>query len=322
MAAQSSSAEGALRSAGIRPLESKPLVAAIRDIANKPGYAANDLIEGATSNVAEAIKKYTEAGGVIDAYRLDAIRKNAVDATIAKLRPSLDATAQRNAAAGVMSNLKPLIDDAIKNAGGGDDWAKYLATHSKGMQEIAKKKLTGEALKLYNQTNKDAFVNLVKNESPEVVEKFLGPGNYNIGVALADDTMQVLRKKADEHLARMASRQQASDGQRALATLVMQNTSRLRFPSLVNAWAATGNRVLSELETRLGTKTTAALSKAMQDPKTAANLLEYLPPSDRNKFIKLLNNPPKAVQQGAGTTTRTVINSLAPESENQNALVD
>jgi len=281
------------------------------------------LVEGSVQRVAEDIAKWTSQGGIIDAKALEAIRKNAVNAAIAKLRPGADATSQRNLAAGVMSNIKPLIDDAIE-AAGGVGWRDYLATHAKGMRNIAEKKLTGEALALF-KNNKNEFVRLVQNESPDSVEKILGPGSYNIALELANSTMDVLRKQASSHLDRVAASTQATEGQKALATLVSQNTSMFRFPSLVNVWATVGNKTISELEKRLGVKTTKTLSDAMQSPKTAANLLESLPASERNKIVQLLNNPSMLGVKGA-TITRpaampaTPTNALAPAQQNQNAM--
>jgi hypothetical protein len=316
--AQATGAEKALRSVGIKPLEGAPLADQIAGISQNKAYAKNDLIKGAADNVAEGIREWTGRNGIIDADALEAIRKNAVDAAIARLRPGADATTQRNAAAGVMSKIKPLIDNAIEEAGG-TGWREYLTTHAKGMQKIAEKKLTGEALDLY-KNNKDAFVRLVQNESPEVVEKFLGPNRYNIAVELADSTMGVLRKQASDHLLRVASAKQATEGQKALATLVAQNTSMVRLPSFVNAWAAAGNKTISELEKRIGQKTVKALSDAMQSPESAANLLESLPPSERNRVIQFLNNPGELKQRVAAQTIRGATNALAGESENQNAL--
>jgi hypothetical protein len=320
---QATGAEKALRSVGIKPLEGTPLADQIASISKNPSFAENDLIEGSVQQVANGIRKWTGSNGVIDANALEAIRKNAVDAAIAKLRPGVDATSQRNLAASVMSKIKPAIDDAIEAAGGAG-WRDYLATHAKGMRNIAEKKLTGEALALF-KNNKNEFVRLVQNESPDAVEKILGPGSYNIALELADSTMDVLRKQATGHLDRVAASKQATDGQKALATLVSQNTSVLRFPNLINAWAAAGNKTISELEKRIGVKTTKTLSDAMQDPQTAANLLESIPASERNKIIQLLNNPSVLGLKGAAVTRAAAMpaaptNALAPQSENQNAL--
>lgn len=311
-------AADALRKSGIQPLRGDALVSSIKGIGNNPEFAGNDLIAGALRNVSDDVAKWTNSGGVIDLVALDAIRKNSVNAAIQQLRPGMDAASQRNAAAGVLSRIKPVIDDAIETAGG-TGYRDYLKKHAELSQKIAEKELTGEAFKLY-KNNKDAFVRLVQNESPEVVEKFLGPGKYNIAVELADNTMNVLRKQAEDHLLRVASADQATKGTKALANLVAQNTSMLRFPSFVNAWAAAGNRTIGELEKRLGQKTMKVLSDAMQSPESAANLLEALPPSERNRVIQFLNNPGELKQRVAGQATRVVTNALAGESENQNAL--
>ena len=243
--AQATGAEKALRSVGIKPLESAPLIQRISATADNPAFAGNDLISGAVKNVADDIAKWTNQGGIIDANALEAIRKNSVNAAIAKLRPGADATAQRNLAAGVLAKIKPAIDDAIEGAGGAG-WRDYLTTHAKGMRNIAEKKLTGEAARLW-KSDKDAFVRLVQNESPDVVEKFLGPGNYNIAKELSDDTMTVLQKQAEKRLTELAIKEQVTEGGAALAQLLKQETSRFRLPSLLNFWASAGNKTLSEL---------------------------------------------------------------------------
>lgn len=287
--AQAAGAEKTLRSFGIKPLEGASLADKIAAIPKNPSFAENDLIEGAATNVADAIRKWTGSNGVIDANALEAIRKNAIDATIAKMRPGADATTQRNLAAKVMSNIKPLIDDAIEGAGG-SGWRDYLQAHTKGMQLVNEKKLTGEALRLW-KTDKDAFVRLVQNESPDVVEKFLGPGNYNIANELADSTLSVLQKEAEKHLTKMSVKQQVGEGGETLSKLLKQEASRFRFPSFLSFWASAGNKTLSELERNIGTKTMDKLTEAMKTPEGAANLLETLPAVERNHVLKLISDP-------------------------------
>jgi len=315
--AQATGAEKALRSVGIKPLESTSLIQRISATADNPSFAGNDLISGAVKNVADDIAKWTNQGGVIDANALEAIRKNSVNAAIAKLRPGADATAQRNLAAGVLAKIKPAIDDAIEGAGGAG-WRDYLTTHAKGMRNIAEKKLTGEAARLW-KSDKDAFVRLVQNESPDVVEKFLGPGNYNIAKELSDDTMSVLQKQAEKRLTELAIKEQVTEGGAALAQLLKQETSRFRLPSLLNFWASAGNKTLSELEQRIGAKTMAQLTQAMKTPQGAAELLETLPAAERNRVFNLMTKPQTWKPGTAAATGVAVKNALAPE-ENQNAL--
>jgi len=315
-------AADALRSMGVKPLEGGKLVESISTLANKPEFAGNDVLAGAVKNVADDIAKWTSSGGVIDAKALEAIRKNSVNAAIAQLRPGADATAQRNLAAGVMSKIKPLIDDAIEGAGG-TGWRDYLTKHSEGMRKIAETKLSGEALRLW-KTDKDAFVRLVQNESPDVVEKFLGPGNYNIATELADSTMAVLQKQAEKRLTELSIKEQVSEGGAALAQLLKQETSRFRFPSFLNFWASAGNKALSELEQRLGAKTMSKLTEAMKTPEGAADLLKTLPAVERNQVLQILSNP-STLKEGGGKAAQAIrtgasVNMLNASNENQNAL--
>jgi hypothetical protein len=282
-------AANALRSVGIKPLEGNQLVRNISAIGNNPNYAGNDLLQGAIKNVADDIAQWTASGGVIDARALDAIRKNSVNAAIARLRPGMDANSQRNLASSVLSDIRPALVDAIEQSGG-KGYRQYLADYTKGMQTIAQRKLTGEAMRLY-KTNPDEFVRLVQNESPEAVEKILGPGKYNIGVELADSTMGVLRDLANKRLTQISVSQQSTEGQKAVAELVKQNTSLVRLPSFINVFAAAGNKAISEYEKALGVKTMKTLTEAMKSPQSAANLLDALPTNEKNRVTRLLTDP-------------------------------
>lgn len=307
-------AADALRSVGIKPLEGGKIADTVRSVANNPEFAGNDILLGAVKNVADDVAKWTGSGGVIDAKALDAIRKNSVNAAIQQLRPGMDATAQRNLAASVMSDIKPVLIDAIEQAGG-TGYRQYLADYTKGMQKIAEKKLSGEALNLW-KTNKDEFVRLVQNESPDVVEKILGPGKYNIASELADTTMATLQEQAKKRLTEVAIKEQVAGGQDALKTLLLDNMSKLRLPSYITAIAATTNKALSILENKIGKKTMAALTEALKTPEGAADLLATLPGQERIRVFNLLSNPSQWTSGGkaavTGATT-TGVNALAPD---------
>jgi len=297
-------AANALRSVGIKPLEGSQLARNISAIGNNPNFAGNDLLQGAIKNVADDITQWTASGGVIDARALDAIRKNSVNAAIAKLRPGMDASAQRNLASSVLSDIRPALVDAIEQAGG-KGYRQYLADYTKGMQRISQRKLTGEAMRLY-KTNPDEFVRLVQNESPETVEKILGPGKYNIGVELADSTMGVLRDIANKRLTQISVSEQSTEGQKVVAELVKQNTSLFRLPSFINVLAAAGNKAISEYEKAIGVKTMKTLTEAMKNPQSAANLLDALPVSEKNRVTQLFTNP---------SSLRTLTQSVAEQQQ-------
>jgi hypothetical protein len=316
-------AADAMRSVGIKPLEGGKIADTVRNVANNPEFAGNDILIGAVKNVADDIAKWTSSGGIIDAKALDAIRKNSVNAAIQQLRPGMDATAQRNLAASVMNDIKPTLIDAIEQAGG-TGYRQYLADYSKGMQKIAEKKLAGKALEMW-KGNKDEFVRLVQNESPEVVEKILGPGKYNIAVELADDAMAVLQEQAKKRLTDIAVKEQVTAGQDALKQLLLDNMSKLRVPSYLSAVAATTNKALGILENKIGSKTMSTLTEALKTPQGAADLLATLPGEERVKVLKLLSDPnqwksgTKAVATG---TTTMGVNALAPDRYENNALAN
>jgi hypothetical protein len=316
-------AADSLRSVGIKPLESQSLINSVSAVANKPEFAGNDLLSGAVKNVADDIAKWTNGGGIIDAKALDAIRKNSVNAAIQQLRPGADATTQRNLAASVLDKIKPVLVDAIEEAGG-KGYRQYLQDYSNGMQRIAERNLTGEALNMF-KTNKDAFVRLVQGNSPETVEKILGPGNYDIAKEVADNTTTTLQAQAEKVIRDAQIKSQVSAGQDALKELLIQNTSKLRLPSYLSAVAATTNKALNILENKIGVKTMQTLTEAFKSPEATANLLDTLPASERNRVLRLLSKPElwKATPLGAaGGVTVGTVNSLAPQSENQNALAE
>lgn len=302
----------ALEKAGFRPLKADVVTSELGKVLARPEYAGNDIMEGAVRNVAEDITKWTEKNtGVIPAAALDSIRRNAVNAAVARLRPGLDATAQRNAAAGVLSQIKPMIDDAIEQAGG-TGYRQYLARHAEGMQKIAEQKLTGEALRMW-KTDKEGFLRLVNNESPETVEKILGPGNYDIAKNLAADSFGVLKGEAAKIVADKSVASQSAQGREALELLLQQNKSRLRIVNWLNPAVTAMNKGLDILERNLDAKTMQILAEAMKSPKGASDLLAAVPPAERSKILKILNNPQN--WGSTGQAVRSGVNALAVSDE-------
>jgi len=304
-------AADSLRSVGIKPLNAPALVSKIQGLATAPEFAGNDIMSTAVKNVADDIAKWTTSGGLIDAVALDAIRKNSVNAAIRQLNPGADATTQRNLAASVMTKLKPVIDDAIVNAGG-VGYKDYLAAYAKGAQQIAEKKLSGKALDLF-KTNKDEFVRLVEGNSPDTVEKILGPGSYNIAKDVSENTLNVLRDQATKVVREANIKTQVAEGQDALKELLTQHLSKVRLPSYITAVAATTNKAIQILENKIGTKTMRTLTEAFKTPQGAADLLNTLPANERSKVLQLISDPSKW-----GGVVPGAVNALSPD--NQNAL--
>ena len=107
-----------------------------------PEFAGNDPLKKTIGSVVDEIKNYTDAGGIIDAAALEGIRKNAVNNYLSTL--PMDPQVRQKAAAKIVGEIKPVIDDAIE-AAGGRGWRDYLNTYSRWAQEINANKLAGAA---------------------------------------------------------------------------------------------------------------------------------------------------------------------------------
>jgi hypothetical protein len=295
----------------VPPVDISKVVRDVRTLAGRPEFAGNDVVEGSMRNIAQDLLRHSQngAGEVIDAVALDALRKNSINAAIAKLRPGIDAASQKKLAASVMGDVKPLIDDAL-----GDPYKAYLKAHSEGMQKIAEKKLMGEGLNLW-KTNKDGFVNLVEGNSPEVVEKILGPGKFNIAKDLADSHVKVLQEQAVKALRDRSVKAQVSQGQESLKNLLIDDMSKIRLPSYLSVITSTTNKALDTLERKMGKETMNALAKASESPEAARKLLEALPAKERVRVLNILRNP-QSWSQGGSAMVRGASTQAIP-SDNQ-----
>ena len=314
-----------LRSYGIKPIEGAPLVQNIMGIADNPAFAGNDVLAGAVRNVADDIAKWTSSGGVVDARALDAIRKNSVNAAIEKLRPGLDATSQKKLAASVLSDIKPLLIDAIEGAGG-TGYRKYLENYTKGMQNIGQTKLGAQAMDLYKKSPQQ-FVDLVEGNSPEMVEKVFGSGNYDIAVEMSKDALKTLKGAAQQVKTGAEVAKQATAGEQALVELMKDNVSTLKLPNVFSVVATTTNKALDILEKKVGKATMAKLTEAAKTSKSFDELLNTLPASERNIVLKTIRDPSqwkiskevaKASEKARGGVVAGA-NALS-EDKNQNAL--
>jgi hypothetical protein len=323
------SAADSLEAHGLKPLESAPLVQRITGILGDPksGVAGNDVMEAAVRNVADDIAKWTNKVGVIDANALEAIRKNSVDAAVAKMRPGLDQTAQKNLTASVLSGIKPAIDDAIE-AAGGTGWRKYLETHAAGMNELNKTKFGAELMSLYN-SSPEKFVQVVTNNSPETLRKIFGAQNYDLVKAMGEETAGRLTAAGRDIQRAEDIAFQATEGQRAFDLLLKDHFFKFQLPNMLNVATTTVNKVLDVLSGKIGKKSMDVLVEASKTAKSFDDLLKVLPASERSKFLKAIKDPSTFAQAGktaskvtgaASLGAESATNALAPESQNQNAL--
>ena len=83
-----------------------------------------------------------------------------------------------------------------------------------------------------------------------------------------------------------------------------------------------GNVTFDELEKRLNKKVALKLQEGMLSGKTALEMLNTLPASERAGVLRLLTDPSRYGKAGAAAARAATMptNNLAPEQENRNAL--
>jgi hypothetical protein len=307
-------AANSLEAHGLKPLKGDAIVANIEKTLADPKLApGNRDLQRALGRVAADIKQWTNLGGVIDAWALDTIRKNSVNAVAKQLHPN-DPKAQKELAAKVLESVRPSIVKAVEDAGG-KGYGAYLDAYSHGLKAVSEKKMSAKALEMY-QNDPKAFVKLVEGNSPKEVEKVFGSGSYDIIKTMSDKAVTTLRGVVGEIKRDTRVAEQATVGRDALRELIEANQSRFRLPNFAFSRTATAtNTALDALEKKLGKAVMNKLTEASKSGQDMAKLIDTLPAVERSAVLRALNNPQEwAVipKEGRGA----VVNVLAPENQN------
>lgn len=276
-----------LAAEGLQPLKTADVIKQIRALGAKPETAGNEAFETALTGVVADIKKWTDANGIIDPYALEAIRKNSVASVIRKLYPNESVESQRQVAAGILSDIKPIIDDAIE-AAGGKGWRDYLKAFESGMAEVNQQKVAAQALKLFEESP-DQYVRLVRGNRPEDIEKVFGRGKYDI-VKEMGARYPTLDKLANAMEQQGAIKTAVQRGSVPLENILKENRGLFKLPSFFDPKVTAGNRVLDILADKVDTKTMDLVMGAVRTNADLLKVLEKVPPSQRNKVIRALSN--------------------------------
>lgn len=310
-------AADSLAANGLKPLTAKSVISRINGILRNPEFAGNDVIEGAVKSFGDDVVKWTNNNGVIDAFALDSLRKNSVNAAIEKLRPGLDQTAKKNLAAKVMADLKNPIINAIEEAGG-TGYGQYLRDYAANAQLIDRRKLAGKALSMF-ESSPDEFIKLVRGNNPDAVEKVFGPGSFNIFKEMGAD-IKPMQQIADQLTRDIKIAEQAKAGAKALG--FEDESLAKKIPGFVGYKTAIVKQVIRTLENKVSDKTIDILANAAKTGKSMNEILNTLPADDRIQVLKALKNAANlsGTRAGVASLTTPPVNALAPEQQNQNAL--
>jgi hypothetical protein len=325
-------AEGMLASMeaeGLTPISNQSLTDQLNGLLRSPEIGTNREASTAIRRIVDMINDWSNENGIVDPFALYAIRKNGVAGVIRELNPGMDAKAQSRFAAQVLSDIKPVIDDAIVKAGG-KNWPAYLDSFEQGMSSIKGMELADQIRKLYAKgtpESKQQIIDLVRGESPDVVEDLFGSGRYKISEEMAKD-MPFLRKLADTLDLDTAAVKQAAEGRAALRTAEQEAGWRIRLPFFTRFTTAT-NEIIAVLERKMKEQTMESLIKAARSGRDFNKILDAIPTAERSAFLNQFKNAESwnkfSVDVANAARAYTVAesnkssNALAPQ-QNSNAL--
>lgn len=167
-----------LRAQGLQPLDIGNVVGKLRQAADQAEFvnpARFRVLSEFANNLERRAAKF---GGVIDATGLYELRKN-MGSVISDLLGPTDPKTLQAYTAQIIGETQPLIDDAIK-AAGGRGWTDYLDAFSQGMRKVERQQFERELTKLPEAR----YVKVMAGDDPDFVKDFFGPGRFDINVEL------------------------------------------------------------------------------------------------------------------------------------------
>ena len=323
---------------GIRALETRPLVDQIRSMASAEG--AGEVQQKALLDVARQIESQ---GPIIRAGDLDAIRRGA-NVTIARLNQGLDVGSVNKAAASVVSQIKPLIDDAIETAGGKGYTAAKTA-FATGAGDIERRTFADQLAGMFEsgpagQAQFAATVGGQRGTTDTVAAAFPRGGNRNFdiqemmgvpGGASGPSRIPALENIAGEVRLNQDMARQASEGENLAANLlksppqekdIFHKYSPVGMLSVAGRTALTFAKILSD--TGLPTKVQRTLAEGFRNGESAEKLLLTIPLADRAQVARrMVDNGLLSAKAMTGISTFNAMNTPPGQAtglENRNSM--
>jgi hypothetical protein len=299
-----------LAAQGMQPLRVAPIVQQIRSMAAQPGTRADDLQRGTLTKLANKLEGLADANGVIDARDLYQLRKTGLNDIVdrllgARAQPS-SGTKERTAS--LLTSIRPMIDDAIEQAGG-SNWRDYIDRTRLGFEAVNRQELAAKAAQM-GKEKPDELIALMAGERPKVVEDIMGTRQYDIGgMALADPQRYLaLQQSANELGTLNRMTELGREGSAAASALIgrerpllARNLTRMGLapfpPVRIGADAAQmalantlAPRVRDELATSfLSGQNSLALMNQYPASLTASETISNLPVGLRNAIAQAMN---------------------------------
>jgi hypothetical protein len=193
----------------------------------------------------------------------------------------------------MLSKLNPMIDDAIVKAGG-TGWKDYLDTYANGRLALDKQTLFGKLSDLY-KTNKQAFVDAVEGNNPDLVRDTIGGGKYDIKEILGDKHAK-LQQMADYVKSEQKIAGAARAGGAPLSKIMEQQNQPIvnRLVALVGGpKVELANRLIEGLRGSVSARVMSRVEEAAKSGQSMNDLLNTLPYSDRISLMKAYERTPE-----------------------------
>ena len=316
------------------PVDPTPLVFAIDNVLQSPSVRNDDFATRVVQKVRDKIVNATGKPdvtdlsgrfvGKIDPTDLYEIRKSAINNAITELNPSIDAKSRNNYVSQILGNLRDKLDTAMEDAGG-EGFKKYLKTFEAGMIDIEDARLANRIRSLYekgNTASQNRILTILRDESPEVVQRVLKSKRYEMADILKND--KALLNKIERNLGLdIKAAEEAKEGAAKLARIREEESVRVRFPFFSRISTAL-NEAVSALEAKLSRKTMDEIINAAQSGREFNRVLDSLSTSDRNAVLRQFkdantwnNFVGQVAQASQAQVTAEPRNRLAPAPNNQ-----
>jgi hypothetical protein len=327
-----------LQAQGLEILNHNPIVGTLDTLAKKVGDRANPIRKNILTSLGQQLRDLVEVnGGVLDARDLYEFRKTAVNDTIARLLNDSNVVGEvaKERTATLLGEIKPLIDQAIENAGG-KGWKKYLETYAAGAKDIERQQMAARALDIY-RADPTKYVELlkgVKESDLNAVEEVFGPGSFDFVKEMTPGKGAFSRLPSMQEVARQVTRDTKIDaaaarGADAAKQLLLREgnlgakTIRVLSRLVSGKGAYTGELINALAEQRIAPQIQTALVKGFESGKSALELIAQLSSKDRAAAARAMSNPlfwSAVTTRGVAEAVRP-INAMAPPApDNRNAL--
>ncbi len=272
-----------LSSLGYAPLDTSVIAGRIESILGSPKTGTSTNVQNVLGQVENQIDEWVKrGGGNIDANALYGIRKQGINEAVDKLLAGTNPAASKKLAASLSAELRPMIDDAIERAGG-TGWKDYVKQYGARLEDVDRQRLLAEAMSLY-KNNPNAFMNLVKGESPDVVKNIM-TGKTALAEALPDFQMGALQKIAGEKARDLKIADVPKETFAALQSVLDVPGFRI---NLLNRWFTLANTAIDRGAMKMERGVYQALEGAMRDPKKMLALIDRLPSNERSQAMGML----------------------------------